>query len=570
MTDRLSLPSRYRRMVEAILREYVPEAEAWAYGSRIQGRSHDGSDLDLVIRSPSLEPLGAELLDLIEAFQESNIPFLVQIHDWAGLPKSFHREIERDYVVVQNSVNCEGAAHTMPSTTWRKVMLGDLIDIGHGFAFKGEFIHDEPQGDLLLTPGNFAIGGGFKGDKFKFYDGPVEQDYVLQEGDLLVTMTDLSKQSDTLGYPALVPASTDGRRYLHNQRLGKVLPRGTAELHTGFLYYLMCSAEYRDEVLAGATGTTVKHTSPDRIRQFTFGLPPLPEQRAIARVLGALDDKIELNRRMNETLEEMARALFKSWFVDFGPVRAKMEGRWRLGESLAGLPADLYDLFPDRLVDSELGEIPEGWGVRAFGGLLKDVIGGDWGKESPDNTNSKGVSIIRGTDLPQLRNGGTGSVPFRYTTAKKVERRVLEDGDLVIEVSGGSPTQPTGRSIIITKDILGRFPSKVVCASFCRRLRPLSWEVGLVAHQHLDYLNSVGKMWEYQLQSTGISNFQTRRFLEEEQVLWPGDSLVAEFSKLITPIVRHITRNESKVLADKRDALLPKLVSGEVGVGEAT
>ena len=133
----------------------------------------------------------------------------------------------------------------------------------------------------------------------------------------------------------------------------------------------MCSAAYRHEVLASATGTTVKHTSPDRIRQFRFLLPPLPEQRAIAHVLGTLDDKIELNRRMNETLEEMARALFKSWFVDFEPVRAKMEGRWRRGESLPGLPAEHYDLFPDRLVPSELGDIPEGWEVKPSGDVIE-------------------------------------------------------------------------------------------------------------------------------------------------------------------------------------------------------
>ena len=92
----------------------------------------------------------------------------------------------------------------------------------------------------------------------------------------------------------------------------------------------------------------------------SISAPPLPEQRAIAHILGTLDDKIELNRRMNETLEEMARALFKSWFVDFDPVRAKMEGRWRPGESLSGLPAEHYDLFPDRLVDSELGSYRKG------------------------------------------------------------------------------------------------------------------------------------------------------------------------------------------------------------------
>ena len=114
-------------------------------------------------------------------------------------------------------------------------------------------------------------------------------------------------------------------------------------------------------------------------------LPPLPEQRAIAHVLGTLDDKIELNQRMNETLEDMARALFKSWFVDFDPVRAKMEGRWRCGESLPGLPADLYDLFSDRLVDSELGEIPEGWEVKALGGIaVQRRSGAKPGEIDPD------------------------------------------------------------------------------------------------------------------------------------------------------------------------------------------
>ena len=214
------------------------------------------------------------------------------------------------------------------------------------------------------------MGEGSRADKLKYYDGSVPEEFVLFEGDLLITMTDLSKQADTLGYPALVPKNVDHRRYLHNQRLGKVHLRCDQDVDARYLYYVMCSSEYRHEVLASATGTTVKHTSPDRIKQFRFSLPPLAEQCAIAHVLGTLDDKIELNRRMNETLEEMARALFKSWFVDLDPVRAKMEGHWHPGESLPGLPADLYDLFPDRLVDSELGDIPEGWEVKPLGEVI--------------------------------------------------------------------------------------------------------------------------------------------------------------------------------------------------------
>src|SRR6266581_1646037 len=150
---------------------------------------------------------------------------------------------------------------------WTEKSLGELIEIKHGFAFKGEFIRDEPAGDILLTPGNFAIGGGFKGDKFKFYDGPVTDEYVLAEGDLLVTMTDLSKQTDTLGFPAIVPRSMGGRRFLHNQRLGKVVSRDGVTFDLRYLHYLMCCKEYRDEVVASATGTTVKHTSPERIKR---------------------------------------------------------------------------------------------------------------------------------------------------------------------------------------------------------------------------------------------------------------------------------------------------------------
>ena len=258
---------------------------------------------------------------------------------------------------------------------WREVTLGDLIDIKHGYAFKGEFIHDEPVGDVLITPGNFAIGGGFQSGKTKYYSGTVPEDFVLAENDLLVTMTDLSKQADTLGYSALVPASQDGRRFLHNQRLGKIALRKTESADTRFLYYVLCSSEYRNEVLASATGTTVKHTSPERIKRYRFPLPSLPEQQAIAHVLGTLDDKIELNRRMNETLEAMARALFQSWFVDFEPVCAKMEGRWRPGESLPGLPAEHYHLFPATLVPSALGDIPEGWEVRTLGKVVEFAYG---------------------------------------------------------------------------------------------------------------------------------------------------------------------------------------------------
>jgi type I restriction enzyme S subunit len=146
------------------------------------------------------------------------------------------------------------------SESWPEVTLADLVEIKHGFAFKGEYFTDEPTGVVLLTPGNFAIGGGFQFNKLKFYkDGPIPPDYVLQPGDLLVTMTDLSKAGDTLGYSAVVPTSE--YLMLHNQRLGKV----TAKLQgvdLGFVHWLLRDERYRAEILGGATGSTVRLRCP--------------------------------------------------------------------------------------------------------------------------------------------------------------------------------------------------------------------------------------------------------------------------------------------------------------------
>lgn len=151
---------------------------------------------------------------------------------------------------------------------WEVKKLKEFIEIKHGYAFKGEFFSKDPTPNILLTPGNFKFGGGFKWDKLKYYDGEIPSDFILKNGDLIVTMTDLSKLGDTLGYPALVPPSKD-LKFLHNQRIGKVNFKNQ-KLGLFYLYYLLCSDSYRGHVLGTATGSTVKHTAPDRIKDFSF------------------------------------------------------------------------------------------------------------------------------------------------------------------------------------------------------------------------------------------------------------------------------------------------------------
>ena len=182
-------------------------------------------------------------------------------------------KIYREWFVRLRFPGHEGAAfHKGIPEGWEETRLSELIDIKHGYAFKGEFFRQEPTQNILLTPGNFAIGGGFQSGKLKYYDGPVLPEYVLETDDLIVTMTDLSKKGDTLGYPAFVPPSQDCQ-YLHNQRLGKVTLRNKNLITNNFLYYIFCSVTYRYHVVGSATGTTVKHTAPDRIRSFQILLP---------------------------------------------------------------------------------------------------------------------------------------------------------------------------------------------------------------------------------------------------------------------------------------------------------
>jgi len=204
-----------------------------------------------------------------------------------------------------------------------------------------------------------------------------------------------------------------------------------------------------------------------------------------------------------------------------------------------------------------------------YGEMLEGTIGGDWGKEEPCDDHDQAVCIIRGTDIPDLLAGSTGRVPTRYTTKKKLTSRILQAGDIVVEVSGGSPTQPTGRSLQVSQLVLKRLPHPVVCASFCRRFRPKSIGFGLLAAHHLTNLYRDGGTWEYQNQSTGISNFQTAHFLEAENVLVPSEGVLKAFVGFVEPILAKTTNNETIALVKLRDTLLPKLISGELRIADA-
>ena len=514
MTDRLSLPSRYRRMMEDLLREHVPDAEVWAYGSRVNGESHEGSDLDLVVRGPMLEPLGVEFIDLVEALRESNIPILVQAHDWAHLPDGFHREIERDYVVVQMGAKPEA------TNGWREVTFSDAVLVN-------PTVHlDRRQtypfvGMAAVNPDSRSAGSTeereFKGGGSRFQDGDT----------LMARITPCLENGKIARYRAI------GEKQEAHGSTEFIVIRGRSGItDNDFAYYLTQWEDVRKYAIGQMTGTSGRQRVPvDCLDHLTIPLPPLSEQRAIAHVLGTLDDKIELNRRMNETLEAMARALFKSWFVDFEPVRAKMDGRWRRGESLPGLPAEHYDLFPDRLVGSELGEIPQGWEVKPLGELIELAYG-------------KALRAGDRKDGPVPVYGSNGQVDWHDAS--------LVAGPGIVVGRKGNPG-------VVTWAHGDFFP---IDTTFYVVPREPVWGLPFL------FFALTGQDLPSVSADSAVPGLN-RNLASMNKQLAPAQPVVDEFNDCAGAIFsrRHRLELESQTLAEQRDALLPKLVSGEVEVG---
>lgn len=298
---------------------------------------------------------------------------------------------------------------------------------------------------------------------------------------------------------------------------------------TRFLYYGTKGRVHLEEY---------KGHFPDYRRKW-IPVPPIPEQRAIAHILGTLDDKIELNRRMSETLEATARALFKSWFVDFDPVRAKMEGRD------PGLPQALADLFPARLVDSELGEIPEGWEVKSLDQIARFLNGLALQKYPP--VGDRWLPVIK---IAQLRAGNTAGAD--RASADLDADYVVKDGDILFSWSGSLDCALWAGG----EGALNQHLFKVTSATYPR------WLCYLGVHTHLDDFRHIaaGK-------ATTMGHIQ-RHHLSDAKLVVPPAQLLVAMSEQLEPMIESLWKRqvESRTLAALRDTLLPKLISGELRV----
>ena len=538
-------------MVTRILAGHVPECEVRAFGSRVSWTAKDYSDLDLVVAGK--HALDSDVLRrLREAFEESDLPFRVDVLDWHAIGSAFQKVIEKKYEVVQRGVKkgfgvaVEELVGALPAG-WEYTTLGEVCARGGGNVQTGPFGTQLHAADYV-SRGVPSIMPQNIGDN-----------RVIRDGIAQITVEDAERLSKYLVRPGDVAYSRRGdverRALIRDVEDGWLCGTGCLRVRFGdghvnptFASYYLGEPNVREWVVRHAHGATMSNLNTAILSALPFVLPPPLEQRAIAHILGTLDDKIDLNRRMNETLEAMARALFKSWFVDFDPVRAKAEGRD------PGLPKRLADLYPDSFDDSELGEIPKGWKLGRFGDVVEQL-------RIQENPLSSPNVLFHHFSIPSFDEG---------------QSPILEFGESIKSIKTGVPAGV----ILLSKlnpeiervwmvDV--RPGERAVCSTEFLVLHALS-----PFTRSYVYCLARSSLFRQQIEGlvTGTSKSHQRAQVDSVlklAVVVPPSSIVAAFDHSAhTLLARTLAcRRESHTLTALRDTLLPKLISGELRLKDA-
>ena len=294
-----------------------------------------------------------------------------------------------------------------------------------------------------------------------------------------------------------------------------------------YLYYLLSSLHLNERRI----GTSQPLLTQNILNNIEVDVPALDIQKKIASVLESLDEKIRLNNEINNNLEQQAQALFKEWFIDN--------------------PENIY------------------WSAGTFRELIQSTLNGDWEKETPTGNNIEKVYCIRGADIPEVKAGNKGKMPTRYILPKNLANKKLEAGDIVVEISGGSPTQSTGRCTAITQSLLDRYDSSMVCTNFCKAIKPKNG-YSLFVYYYWQYLYEKSVFFSYENGTTGIKNLDFTGFIETEPIIVPPFDKVQAFDDYCKSIFNQVFANgkQSEQLASLRDTLLPRLMSGELDVSD--
>ena len=537
----LDIRPDHLKFVEEILEKHLPDREVWAFGSRVNGTAKETSDLDLVVIGET--PLDFQTLgSLRDDFSESNLPYKVDVVDWAKIGEPFREIIRKEKVVIQKDPS-QGLCGRVPhgrnlesvGREWCQTTLGSLTEWTSG----GTPSKQEPSywnGDIPWISASTMKTIRLENSELKITASGLEHGSRSAEAGsvlLLVRGSELHKR---------IPIGIATRTLAFNQDV-KALKARASLMPEYLLYWFLGNVETLLNKVE-FTGIGAGKLDTDVLKNLPFQLPSLPEQRAIAHILGTLDDKIELNRRMNETLEAMARAIFKSWFVDFDPVRAKAEGRD------TGLPKEIAGLFPDGFEDSELGEIPRGWKVTSVGEVFE---------LNPTERIQKG----KATPYLDMASVPThGSYPDQPILRPFTSGSKFRNGDTLL--ARITPCLENGKTALIQLLPEGEIAWGSTEFIVIRAREPFPNEFGyLLARDSAFRENAIQSM-------SGTSGRQ--RVQEDSlaafKIVQPDRKILKYFGTQVHKWFQLIKLNSEQIfsLVQTRDNLLPKLFSGEIRI----
>ena len=548
MTPAIDITAEQRRTVLALLNRYLPDTTAWACGSRVKWTSRAESDLDLVVFARPEQ--GARVAELREAFEESDLPFRVDLFVWDEVPESFKARIEGDHVVLirDNPVRKDNKG-----SRWRRCRIDDIAEkvaMGpFGSSIKVETF--TPSGVPIISGQH--LHGSRVDDKpgFNFISEAHAERLrgaSVRKGDVILT------HRGNIGQIACIPNNSQYEKYVVSQSQFYMRSK-PSEAIPEFIVAYFKTPEGQHELLANASQVGVPSIARPvtYLRSIEIPIPPIQEQRDIAHILGTLDDKIELNRRMNEALEAIARVLFKSWFVDFDPVRAKMEGRD------TGLPQPIADLFPDRLTDSELGQIPEGWQISKFTKYIDIARGLSYkGSELSEN----GLVMH---NLNSIHEGGG----YKYHGLKHYggdykKHHIANPGDVIVaNTEQGHDRLLIGYAAIVPK----RYRDGIFTHHLYKIQQKDPFNPDYIYH----LLNTKVVHDVVSGYATGTTvNMLPADALQIPRIVIPTPQIAVTFGTVAKTIRERSEAiyEESEKFANLRDTLLPKLISGKLHVKE--
>jgi type I restriction enzyme S subunit len=434
------------------------------------------------------------------------------------------------------------------STPWVDVVLQDIAAPTRNALVGGPFGSDLVSADYVsdgvpvIRGENLSTGRWVSGEFVFVSEEKARRLAANTAGPLDIVFT--QRGANHYRQVAVVPPSVSRRLVISQSQMKLTVDPEKAD--PLFIYYAFRAPEQQEYLRRHAIATGVPHTNLSILRNVPLRIPQVTVQREVAALLGRFDDKFELNRRMNETLEAMARALFRSWFVDFDPVRAKVEGR------PTGLPPHLDALFPDSFEDSELGEIPEGWSVAPLYDIATYINGAAYAAFQP-NDDRRGLPIIK---IAELKAGVTAQT--RFSDVQMAEKYRIVKGDILFSWSGNPDTSI---DTFVWTDGAAWLNQHIF------RVIPLRENERTFVLSTLKVLKPIFAEMARNKQTTGLGHV-TAHDMKHLLIARPDDRIMEAWHTLASPLYGRAfeSTQENHSLSSLRDSLLPKLITGELRI----